>query len=78
MPNVLKIRNEHSEQIRIVLEPWAHEYSVRPGSTIEIAPRAPIDTEVVEVDYYEGIIVVHAFSIDMSVLLDGKEAVPFE
>ncbi len=76
-PNILKFKNSFSRELKVILEPWAEEYSVKPGSTLEIVPNSESSQEI-EIEYDGEDIIIYGWSDDMSVMSDGKQAIPFE
>ena len=78
MPDKLRIKNKHHEPIMVIIEPWAHEYSLKPSSTLEITANDQGYEDIIEVHYYPNEILVHTWSMDIIVLLDGQNAIPFE
>tara|TARA_B100001989_G_C24515677_1_gene452982 strand:+ start:648 stop:950 length:303 start_codon:yes stop_codon:yes gene_type:complete len=74
--NVLKFTNNADEPVKLILEPWASEYRVDKGVTLDVVVEAgaKVDHNEIDIDYYDRTIVVHAWASLMTVLLDGQEA----
>lgn len=76
-PSILKFKNSFSKDLKVILEPWAEEYSIRPGSVLEIVPNSESNQEI-EIEYDGEDIIIYGWSDNMSVMCDGKQAIPFE
>ena len=74
----IKIHNRHTERVTVIVEPWAHEYYVKPGAVLEVFAIGQQDGHPLEIDYYSETIVVHAWSSEYNALLNGEQATPFE
>lgn len=75
MPEVSKLvfTNQTDHDIKICLEPWAHEYRVRKGARAEIFGDGQISSEEISIFYHENFIEVWGWSESMRLLIDGQE-----
>lgn len=75
MPDKLRLRNRLSDKIRIVIEPWGREYTMSSGAYIEIVALGNVDQDLIELEQSDYGIIVHAWSLDISVSFDGETVV---
>lgn len=68
----LMLTNSSKAPLRMVLEPWAWQYKIGPGETIEIVAGEQ-DQPSIDVDCGDGILTIHGWSFDMKVMIDGEE-----
>lgn len=71
----LKFTNSSDKTIKLILEPWAEEYEVLAGMTVEIVTSEPKEKEI-EVEYEGADIIIYGWSDNMSVLSQGEELSP--
>lgn len=74
-PKKLKFTNRSSDKMKLILEPWAEEYSVETDMMVEVLSDQQSDKEI-EVEYNEGDLIVYGWSDSMVVLHDGKKLEP--
>lgn len=69
----LVFANETDHDIKICLEPWAHEYRVKRGQKAVIIGEGELDHGRLEIHYSENFIEIWGWLESMSLLIDGKE-----
>ena len=74
----IKIQNRHTVRVTVIVEPWAHEYYVKPGAVLEVFAIGEQYGHPLEINYYSETIVVYAWSSEYNALLNGEQATPFE
>jgi len=57
MRGTLAVKNSQDTDLKIVLEPWADEFLLSPGKTIEVTFSGPVDGRL-EVESQTGAIIV--------------------
>ena len=80
MNNVKRIRciNGSPEEMLLILEPWAEEYRVPKGVTIEVVGEGGVVDGDFEVEYTSGGIVIYGWEGSIvHVRQDGAELLPF-
>jgi len=69
-------KNCSSVKIKLILEPWAREYSILPGKTVQIYANDAVTEHTIEVEYSEDFVSVYGWGAEMSVESDGKVLEP--
>lgn len=70
----ISLTNDSKGLLRLVIEPWADQYKIEPGTTVEIIAGEDRIESQIAVDYRDdGFLVVHGWSNDMKVMIDGEE-----
>lgn len=70
--NKVLLRNDSKTPLRMAVEPWAWQYKIQPGKTVEVVAGEQ-DKTFIEVDYSDGFLSIYGWSDDMKVMIDGKE-----
>ncbi len=75
MPKLSKIlfTNETDHDVKICLEPWAHEYRVKKGQRAEIFGEGKIDHGQLAIHYHGSFIEIWGWLESMRLLIDGQE-----
>ncbi len=71
----LKLTNSLDRPRTVVLEPWTGEYTLRPGTCVEIVAEGSLDYPL-EVELVDDRVVIYAFDSEgamLTIFQDGKE-----
>lgn len=77
--NKMKIScaNGTSGMMLLIVEPWADEYRISPGVSVDIVGMGGMKDGAFEVEYFDkGIIFYGWAGCSVSVFIDGKEVIP--
>ena len=73
----MNLINGSKKTMKLILEPWAREYKIRPDETVQILARGKNES-LIEVEYNDdGNLTVYGWSDDMRIMRDGEELEPF-
>ena len=75
MSNKLIFTNSSSNNMRLILEPWAEEYSIESNSTVEIIADNPSGKEI-EIEYNDKAIIIYGWADSMVVQCNGSTLDP--
>ena len=69
--------NSTSAKVRVILEPWAEEFRVRPGQVVEVV----VDADApgcIELEQKTACFIIYGYTgSTVELFSDGKEMVPF-
>ena len=72
----LKFINSSQNQMILILEPWAEEYIIDAGKTVEIVANNKCDSSI-ELEYTDdGCIIVYGWSDSITIYCDGQKLKP--
>ena len=70
--------NSGSTPVKLVIEPWAHEYKIRPGVKVQIVSDE-IFSDLIEMDFWDNSLIIHGWGEGVVVvMIDGIEQEPFQ
>lgn len=73
----MRYQNSSEEKIQLVLEPWAEQYSIQPGQTVDILAKGGASGSCYEIEQTADYLIIYAWADCVaSVSSNGVELAP--
>ena len=69
------VKNSTQKRVVLILEPWAEQYILQPGVTVELRQIDSTDTTIVEIEYLHDCITVYSGGV-VTVFCNGEKLSP--